>query len=87
VPLSEGARRAVAAEPALLAELLTGGDDYEIVASVAADNLGPLIAEAAAAGVAVTEIGRIAAGEGRAVFIGADGQPLAFARTSFSHFD
>ncbi len=86
-PLSEGARRAVAAEPALLAELLTGGDDYEIVASVTPDNLGALIAEATAAGVAVTEIGRIAAGEGRAVFIGADGQPLTFARASFSHFE
>lgn len=87
VPLSEGARRAVAAEPALLLELLTGGDDYEIVATVAVDNLGALIAEAAAAGVAVTEIGRIAAGAGRAAFIGADGKPLAFARASFSHFD
>ncbi|MGZ9021324.1 MAG: thiamine-phosphate kinase [Rhodoplanes sp.] len=87
VPLSDGARRAVAAEPALLADLLTGGDDYEIVATVAADNLGALIAEAAAAGVAVTEIGAIETGEGRAAFIGADGRPLVFARRSFSHFD
>ena len=87
VPRSAGARRAVAAEPALLAELITGGDDYEIIATVAADHLSALIAEAAAAGVAVTEIGRVEAGEGRAAFIGADGKPLAFARASFSHFD
>ncbi|MGZ8369346.1 MAG: thiamine-phosphate kinase [Rhodoplanes sp.] len=87
VPLSDGARRAVAAEPALLADLLTGGDDYEIVATVAADNLGALIAEAAAAGVAVSEIGAIETGEGRAEFIGTDGRPLVFARRSFSHFD
>ncbi len=87
VPLSDGARRAVAAEPALLEALLTGGDDYEIVATVPAEHLGVLIAEAAAAGVAVTEIGRVEAGEGRAEFIGADARPLAFARTSFSHFD
>ncbi len=87
VPLSEGARRAVAAEPALLAELLTGGDDYEIIATAAAENLAALIKEAAAAGVAVTEIGRIDAGKGRAAFIGADGKPLVFARPSYSHFD
>lgn len=87
VPLSEGARRAVAAEPALLADLLTGGDDYEILASVAADNLGALIKEAAAAGVAVTAIGRMEPGAGRAAFIGADGIPLVFARPSFSHFE
>jgi thiamine-monophosphate kinase len=87
VPLSEAARRAVAAEPALLERLLTGGDDYEIVATVAAGNLGALIAEAAAAGVAVTEIGRVKAGEGRAEFLGTDGRPLAFAHPSFSHFD
>ncbi|MFZ0460476.1 MAG: AIR synthase-related protein, partial [Rhodoplanes sp.] len=87
VPLSEGARRAVAAEPALLAELLTGGDDYEIIATTAQENLDALIKEAAAAGVAVTEIGRIDTGEGRAAFIGADGHPLVFARPSYSHFD
>ena len=87
VPLSDGARRAVAAEPALLAALLSGGDDYEIVATVPADKRDVLIAEASAAGVPVTEIGRVESGEGRAEFLGADGCPLAFARASFSHFD
>jgi thiamine-monophosphate kinase len=87
VPLSDGARRAVAAEPALLAALLTGGDDYEIVATVPAEHLGVLITEAAAAGVAVTEIGWVEAGKGRAEFIGSDERPLVFTRTSFSHFD
>jgi thiamine-monophosphate kinase len=87
VPLSDGARRAVAAEPALLEALLSGGDDYEIVATVPADKRDSLIAQAAAAGVPVTEIGRVESGEGRAKFLGADGRPLAFARASFSHFD
>ena len=47
-----------------------------------------LVAQAAAVGVAVTAIGRfVAAGEGgpQARFL-AGGLPLAFARTSFSHF-
>ena len=42
-------------------------------------------AAAAAAHVPVTEIGRIAAGDG-ARFLGADGKPLVFERASFSHF-
>lgn len=87
VPLSEPARRALAADPALLERILTGGDDYEIVATVAASDVAALVAEGEAAGVAVAEIGRIEAGEGRARVLGPDGRPFAFARPSFSHFD
>ena len=36
VPLSEAARTAVAADPALLETALTGGDDYEIAADACA---------------------------------------------------
>ena len=43
---------------------LSGGDDYEIVLTLAADKLAAFRAAAHAAGVAVTEIGRMAAGEG-----------------------
>ena len=42
-------------------------------------------AAARRAGVPVTEIGRVTAGQG-ARFLDADGRPLRFARTSFSHF-
>ena len=37
-------------------------------------------------GVPISEIGVVAAGEGEARFVGMDGEPLVFARTSFSHF-
>ena len=36
VPLSEAARAALAAEPALIETILTGGDDYEVLATRAA---------------------------------------------------
>ena len=42
--------------------------------------------QASAAGVPISEIGVVAAGEGGARFVGIDGEPLVFARTSFSHF-
>lgn len=86
VPLSPAARRAVDADPALLETALTGGDDFEVVATVPPERCADLIAAAALAGIAVTEIGRIAAGEGTR-FIAGDGRLMTFARPSFSHFD
>jgi thiamine-monophosphate kinase len=85
VPLSPAARRAVAVEPALMETVLTGGDDFEVLATVAPGRLEDLRRDAAAAGVTVTPIGFIAAGEG-ARFRDAGGRILAFRRPSYSHF-
>lgn len=84
VPLSDAVRAAVAADPAMLETALSGGDDYEIVATLPAEKLAAFNAAAQAAGVAVSEIGRIAAGEG-ARFV-RDGRALTFAQPSYSHF-
>jgi thiamine-monophosphate kinase len=84
VPLSDAARAAVAADPALIEPILTGGDDYEIVLTLAPDKLAAFRAAAEKAGITVTEIGRVTAGQG-ARFLH-DGKPLAFARASYSHF-
>jgi thiamine-monophosphate kinase len=84
VPLSDAARAAVAAEPALIETVLTGGDDYEIILTLPPEQLAAFGAAAQAAGVAVTEIGRVQAGEG-ARFM-QHGRALEFARPSYSHF-
>lgn len=84
VPFSEAARTAIAADPALLETALTGGDDYEVVLTLRPEKLQAFRAAADKAGVAVTEIGRITAGQG-ANFM-RDGKPLVFARSSYSHF-
>jgi thiamine-monophosphate kinase len=84
VPLSSGARAALAADGKVIETILTGGDDYEIVATVAPAKLSTLLAAARQAGVAFTEIGTIAAGTG-AEFL-ANGRALKFARGSYSHF-
>jgi thiamine-monophosphate kinase len=86
VPLSNGARAALAREPALIETILTGGDDYEVVACVPAGKVEPLRQQASAAGVAISEIGAVTAGQGEARFLDPDGQPLAFRQASFSHF-
>jgi thiamine-monophosphate kinase len=85
VPLSRAAQRAVAAEPGLIETALTGGDDFEVLATVPPRRWRPFVAAAKRAGVAVTEIGRVTAGRG-VRFLGPGGKPLRFARASFSHF-
>ena len=84
VPLSDAARAATAAAPALIETALSGGDDYEIVLTLAPEKFASFRAGAQSAGVAVAEIGRIAAGQG-ACFVH-NGKQLSFARPSYSHF-
>jgi thiamine-monophosphate kinase len=86
VPLSDAARALIKADPMLLEHALTGGDDYEILAAVPAGRVEGFRAGARAAGVAVTEIGRVDAGDAPSQFIGPDRRPLAFDRPAYSHF-
>ncbi len=84
VPLSDAARAAIVAAPELIETVLTGGDDYEIILTLAPEKLAAFRAAAKAVGIAVTKIGNVQAGEG-ARFI-QDGKALTFARPSYSHF-
>ena len=84
VPLSDAARAAIAADPALLEIALTGGDDYEILLTVAPERLGAFTSAAERAGIATTEIGRVIAGQGAR--FARDGKTLDFGRASYSHF-
>ena len=86
IPLSAAARELVLAEPDLLETVLTGGDDYEILASVPPDSTGAFEAAARAAGVAVARIGTVTAGQGAPTFRDARGAPMSFERGSYSHF-
>jgi thiamine-monophosphate kinase len=86
VPLSDAARAALATEPALIETIVTGGDDYEVLATVPANDVEALRKQASTVGVAVTEIGAVIAGKGEACFLDAARKPLALAHPSFSHF-
>jgi thiamine-monophosphate kinase len=88
VPLSVAARKAIAVDPGLIEPALTGGDDFEVLASVGEARWEPLRQAAEAVGVPVTIIGRFrAAGEAgpQAVFM-SQGQRMSFTRPSYSHF-
>lgn len=85
VPLSDAAREAVTAEPALVETVLGGGDDYEIIAAIPADAVAKMATAGQAAGVPVTEIGEVVVGSGE-VRVEAKGQPMVLKQGSYSHF-
>ena len=85
VPLSDAAKAVIAANSVMLETALSGGDDYEIVCTVPAVRSDSFRAGAKAAGVAVTEIGEVKAGEGTR-FLADDGHTVNFKHASFSHF-
>ncbi|MCC6470782.1 MAG: thiamine-phosphate kinase [Alphaproteobacteria bacterium] len=75
VPLSPAARQAVAAEPRLREAVLGGGDDYELLLTAAPDAASRLAAASSRAGVPLTRIGTMAAGQGVRV-VDADGRDV-----------
>jgi thiamine-monophosphate kinase len=85
VPLSAAAKAVLTADPDMLATALTGGDDYEIVCTVADASVSAFTAAASGAGVPVAEIGRVVAGSDQPRFVH-NGTSMQFARGSFSHF-
>jgi len=66
--------------------LLAGGDDYELAFTAPADKRKAIEAAGEAAGVAVTRIGRIVAGEPKVRLLDASGNPMAIGPVGFDHF-
>lgn len=85
VPLSAAARRAVAIDPALLATVLSGGDDYEILLTCRPDALAALAGAADRAGIPLATIGEVTA-TGGLTMLGSDGGPLDLGTGRFQHF-
>lgn len=85
VPLSLPARAALTRDPSLIETVLTGGDDYEVLAAVAPAQAADFRTAAAGSGVAVTEIGCLTEGA-RVVVTGADGRSIEVSREGWDHF-
>jgi thiamine-monophosphate kinase len=84
VPLSTAARRIVEARSSLWANVLGGGDDYELVIAVPPRRRTALHAAAGAAGVKVTPIGHFRRGKG--VRLTVDGREARVSRKGYVHF-
>jgi thiamine-monophosphate kinase len=85
VPLSLAARKAVAGDPSLLGALLTGGDDYEVVAAVPEASATAFEAEIASKGKTITLIGHVEERDGTRV-LGEGGRALKLGHKGFAHF-
>ena len=86
VPLSKAASAAVATGAVGIAEIVSGGDDYEILCAIPPAAFDEFIQAAHAAGVAVSPIGTVIAGDSPPKWLDAEGKELPLTRTSYSHF-
>jgi thiamine-monophosphate kinase len=87
LPLSPAGRRAIQAEPSLIAQVLSGGDDYEVLLTAPADAVPKLHAAATAAGIDLTEVGSIdrADSAGEAHLIDDGGNRLSLEKSGWTH--
>ncbi len=85
VPLSEAARAVVAETPELLAVVLAGGDDYELLFAVAPEAAAEVAALAHEIALPLTAIGHITHAGG-ARFFDARGAPLDLGEGGYRHF-
>jgi thiamine-monophosphate kinase len=86
VPLSEAARDLVSRGVVGLETLIAGGDDYEILCTVAEDRAEAFVQAAQRVGIPVSSIGTVVAGSVGPKFIDRQGREIALERLSYSHF-
>ena len=87
VPYSRAAMTALRSEPALVETVLTGGDDYEILAAIPAGKEASFIAAARRLAIPVTRLGTLQSAKLDVLRImDGSGVPLRFASGSFAHF-
>ena len=86
VPLSPAAAKAVQTMPDLLQDLLSAGDDYEILGAMEPSHASAFARETVEHSVPVTAIGSVKAGAGEVEIVDASGKPLPFRHLGFVHF-
>nr|WP_249134889.1 thiamine-phosphate kinase [Bradyrhizobium sp. AUGA SZCCT0222] len=86
IPLSDTARDLVSRGIVGIETLIAGGDDYEILCTVAEDRVDAFLQAAQDAGVAVSSIGTVVAGNSAPIFLDGQGGEIVLKRRSYSHF-
>lgn len=86
VPLSAPARLVMERGGIAIEDLIAGGEDYEVLATVTPANAAQFEASMAASGIRATPIGVIEADSG-CRFIGAEGVPVRLTSVGWDHLD
>lgn len=85
IPLSPAARAALALDPGRISAILGGGDDYELLFTVAAAGRGGIARLGRELGLELSEIGRLEDGAGVTVLDGG-GAPMRIVHEGYTHF-
>jgi thiamine-monophosphate kinase len=86
IPLSGAARQVLAAKREEIQTILSGGDDYEILAAVPAPEVSAFEKASTEAGIPIAWIGTVLSGSEPPNFLDADGSRLTIASGGFEHF-
>lgn len=86
LPLSGAAQAMLGTGAATMAQLMTGGEDYTVLASVAPERAGEFERLAAGAGIRVTRIGTLEPAPAGIAAVDAVGDVMSFAQTGWDHF-
>jgi thiamine-monophosphate kinase len=86
IPLSAAAAALLTRGTIEVDAIVSGGDDYEILCTIAEDRFEEFVQAAGQAGVAVTSIGMVVAGSSVPRFLDGEGTEIALPRLSYSHF-
>lgn len=86
LPLSVPARTWLTSDPSLIARLVSGGDDYEILCAVPENRLAAFQLAARSAGVPISVVGRIVAAKETPKLVDAENREISLRQRSYSHF-
>ncbi|MEQ9226904.1 MAG: thiamine-phosphate kinase [Parvibaculum sp.] len=86
VPLSEAARAALGRRPGLVEQIASGGDDYEILFTIAPERAAAVAAIAREAGVPATRIGTILERSEGVTAVDASGNRIPLKQLGYRHF-
>jgi thiamine-monophosphate kinase len=86
IPLSAAAAALLARGTVGIGTIVSGGDDYEILCAISENRFEAFAQAAGLAGVAVTSIGTVIAGDKVPAFLDSEGRDIPLPRLSYSHF-
>ena len=86
IPLSRAAQKIIENEPDTIADLICGGDDYEILFTLPVRSRDLFFHDVKAAGLDVTSIGRVNSRMNEMSFVKSDGEKLILKATGYDHF-
>ena len=86
IPLSDATRDLVGDNPELWTDICTGGDDYQVLCTISADDVDAFKSACSKAGVRATQIGEINSAHSDFVALDIDGELVSIDKDSYAHF-